>query len=308
MRHPVWKGRIHFGLLCIPAKFCAAARHDSIELHLVRSLDPPEIVKAAAAGGRTSNVVEFPTNDPTAERPIPARVERVRQAWVGSDGTVVSRSDLWLAWQYFDGRLVPLTQSELKKIRPPTSNDLRIAECVDPREIDLNYYGASFDVWPDEGGEAGYEILHSSLAKKRKVAIIHAPILRRRRLLMMRAGASKLVVHNLYFPDEVRLDDVYQIKPGLASKKDRERGAELVEEISHAWEPEKYKNTDRDRLLELIACRTQSTTPTKGGRDKPRPPVLFKDLLDRSIELARKGPKRERGGPGSRNRTKRPPA
>jgi DNA end-binding protein Ku len=230
---------------------------------------------------------------------------------VGEDGcTLIPRSALLLAWEFQAGQYVVFRKSELEALRAPKSGKLQILECVDPRQVDLKYYAESFDVWPGDGGEKGYEVLWAGLGDEGLVAIGELPLFQREQLVMIRLGRHGLVLHKLFFAKEVNFDDEYHVKRGLISAEERELARTLVRSQKAPWEPGKYSDKRQDRLLEFVFNKCQSVPPANGDYKKPRPaPVVnIEDALRRSIELMRKPPERERGGSGSRKRGKRPRA
>ncbi|MCL5746447.1 MAG: hypothetical protein M1541_21365 [Acidobacteria bacterium] len=86
---------------------------------------------------------------------------------------------------------------------------------MDASEIDQKYYDKSYDVWPDRGGENGYELFSLGLRDTGLVTISELPLFGRERAVVIRRGRRGLVLHTLFCAKEVDFDDEYDLKPGL---------------------------------------------------------------------------------------------
>jgi len=82
----------------------------------------------------------------------------------------------------------------------------------------------------------------------------------REHLVVLRPSGDALVVESLYFSDEIRgAEDVIGDLPGDDSFADRELkiAEQLIESLSVAWEPDRYHDTYRDRVQELIESKRE---------------------------------------------------
>lgn len=309
MAQTTWKGRIIFGLLSIPIKLRPAARRDRLPFRQVYGVDPPIAASAATAGnGAPPNVVAFPSSAPLPEPPLPDHVAPVHMAYVGEDGTtLLARSAIFKAYAMEGSNYAVFRPSELAALRASKASELQVTRFVDPSNIDQKYYDKSYDVWPDRGGEKGYELFCLGLRDTGLVAIGELPLYGRERTVVIQRGRRGLVLYTLFFAKEVNFDDEYDLKPGLASDYELELTRTLMRAQRGTFDPAGLRDKFQERVLEFILTRCQSVFSTAAGDKTPQPaPVVdIADALRKSLALARKPPRRETGGRGGRNKNKR---
>ena len=312
MAQTIWKGRIVFGLLSIPIKLRPAARRDRLPFRQVYGIAPPAAVRAAmAAEGAPPNVVPFPSNGLSPEPPLPDHVAPVHMAYVGEDATtLLARSAIFKAYALEGNNYAVFRPSELAALRAGKASDLPVTRFVDPSEIDQKYFDKSYDVWPDRGGEKGYELFSLGLRDTGLVAIGDLPLHGRERTVVIRRGRRGLVLYTLFCAKEVNFDNEYALKPGLASEEEIELTRTLMRAQRGTFDPAKLRDKFQERVLEFILTRCQSVFSTAAGDKTPQPaPVVdIADALRKSLALARKPPRREtgrRGGRHERNRRKK---
>ena len=107
----------------------------------------------------------------------------------------------------------------------------------------------------------------------------------------VRPEKSALVLETLLFADEVR-DPVKEIDvlPVEASFESREieMAKLLIDSMTTAWEPERYNDTYRERVEELIDQKRQGTVVVnEGPRAEPAPVVDLLAALQASVSAAR---------------------
>ena len=179
----------------------------------------------------------------------------------------------------------------------PAVTHLPIAAFVDPNEIDPKYLDAAYNVWPDHGGEKGYELFYVGLSGRRLVAFGEVALHGRERHVLIGPGRHGLVLHTLFYANEVNFEDEYHPKFGVATEQELELTQTLMAAEQAKFEPAALKNKYQERVIEFILSRCQSTVAATGTDKMPRPArvVDIADALRRSIELLRKPPATEPG-------------
>ncbi len=301
MPQTIWKGRLVFRLLSIPIKLHPAARRARVSFHNVYGIGSPTAAQAdTAPGAAPSNVVQFPSNGPSAEPPIPDHVARVHQAYIGQEpNTLLAKDAILKAYEVGADNFAVFRPAELAALRAPKATHLPVTEFVDPDEIDPKYFDASYDIWPDHGGEKGYALFYLGLSERRAAAIGELALFGRERHVLIRPGQHGLVLHTLFYANEVNFEDEYHPRFDLVSEQERELTKTLMAAQEAKFEPSKLKDKYQERVIEFILNRCQSTLAATGSDKMPQPaPVLdIAEALRKSIELARMPPTSE---PGSR--------
>jgi DNA end-binding protein Ku len=104
----------------------------------------------------------------------------------------------------------------------------------------------------------------------------------------LRVRDGILVLEQMYFADEVRSAD--ELKPGEVEVDDRElaMARQLVDAFAGEFEPEKYRDTYRDTLCEIIEAKREGETVRVPDQPEPEQPADLMAALRASVEAARK--------------------
>ena len=224
--HALGSGTISFGLVSIPIKLYAAASSQSVSFNLLH----------AKCG------------------------TRVRQQYVcPTDGVVVDRNEMVKGYEFAKDQYVTVTDAELKTLQGEASQVIDIAEFVPLDRVDPIYFEKTYYLGPDKGGEKAYRLLAEAMAKSQRVALAKFVMRGKETLVLIRAAQDGLMLHTLYFADEVR--NFGEIDRGASAKvKDGELdlAVKLLGELaSDAFEPGKYADEYRQRVLDLVQGKVE---------------------------------------------------
>lgn len=261
MPRPIWKGHVSFGLVNIPVVLHSAEQAN--ELHF-RMLDRRDRA--------------------------PIKYER-RNA---STGEPVAWDDIVKGYPYDEANFVLLSDEDFKQAAVEASQTVEIQDFVDAAAISPMYYDKPYYLAPVNKGEKGYALLRETLRRTKKVGVATV-VLRTRQYVGVLLPVGKVLVLNLLrFHEELRSADDLPL-PGeeLAEYKitDRElaMAEQLVESMTGLWEPEKYRDEYRDKLLHWIEQKARSgelspTSAVEAPEEEPGPVVNIMDLLQKSLE------------------------
>jgi DNA end-binding protein Ku len=133
-----------------------------------------------------------------------------------------------------------------------------------------------------------------------KIAIARFVMRGKQHLAAIRPSGPVLVLSTMYFPDEVRAPDVVGDVPETAEVSDRERKAavQLVESLTSEWEPERYQDTYRERVLDLVHRKAEGEEIVDERPAAQEGTVVdLMAALEASVRAAR-GDREARGGAG----------
>jgi DNA end-binding protein Ku len=262
MPRPIWSGSISFGLVNVPVKLFSAVSAQDVRFHQLRKSDASRI-----------------------------RQKRVSAA----DGEEVPYEEIVKGYEVAPDQYVVIEPEELAALDPKTTQTIDIEEFVDLGQIDPMYYEHPYYLVPDKRAEKAYALLSEAMQRTNKVAIARFVMRTKQYLAALRPGpGGALVLSTMNYADEVvpvaRLDGL----PGpddLAEVSDRElKMAEaLVESLAvDEFEPEKFHDTYRQRVLELIEAKAAGETlvapaaPDQGARV-----VDLMSALEASVKAAK---------------------
>jgi DNA end-binding protein Ku len=214
-------GTISFGLVSIPIKVYPASSSKTVHFSMLHAKDK----------------------------------SRMRQTYVcKACEETVERSDTVRGYEYARDQYVVLSEEELKAIEKASDHTIDIEEFVPISKVDPIYFEKSNLLGPDKGGQKAYRLLRDAMVESGRVAIGRFNQRGRQQLVLIRPTESGLVMHGLYYADEVRsFDDIdlggeVELKPNELSL-----AHQLIEQLSQRkFEPEKYEDEYRRQVLAAV--------------------------------------------------------
>jgi DNA end-binding protein Ku len=275
----VWKGHLTFGLVSIPVRLVRAARHETIGFHQLYRAEPPP-ARHDAREDREDN-----------DAP-PAPVTRVQQAAFipeASTQAPLPRENIVKGYEYEKNRYVVIEKEDLEKITPKTATEMQILEFVRMSEIDPIHFETSYYVSPEEAGEKPYALLFDALRQSGYVALAEFAMRRRQHAVVIRPGATGIIAHTMYYGDEIRKIDEFRTNTQLVTAKERDLAVTLINAMAAPFEPEKFKDTYREKLQELIAAKIEGKeVVAEQTSSKPVAVVDIMEALQKSLAIRRK--------------------
>lgn len=256
--HAIGSGTISFGLVSIPIKLYAAAVSGGASFHLLH----------AKCGSRIRQQQACPTCN-----------------------EAVDRGGLVRGYEFAKEQYVRLTDEELKALEGEASKIIDIAEFVPLPQVDSVYFEKTYYLGPDKGGEKAYRLLADAMAKTDRVALAKFVMRGKESLVLIRPAQGGLMLHTMYFADEVRAFGEID-KGGSAKIKEGELelALRLIDELSsEEFKPEQYQDEYRLRVLDLVNLKVEGKEVTAVGPQVQRAQVI--DLMEALKEsLAKRVP------------------
>jgi len=251
MATTVWKGYIAFGLISIPVRLFAAARAEHVSFHLVHA--------------KCSTRIKEQLYCPTCERTV------------GRDGVVKG-------YEEGKNRVVLVTDEELRKIAPKSTETMEISQFVKINDIDPIYYDTSYYAVPETGGKKPYQLLVEAMEKSGYAAIAKVGMHRREYIVVIRPRASGLTLHTLHYRNEVRELREYGAGDGVTIKpKEVELAEQLITKLAGPFKPQQYEDEYRDRILKLIEAKAKGKSVKLEPHRKMAPVVDLMAALRKSV-------------------------
>ncbi|HWN92385.1 MAG TPA: Ku protein, partial [Verrucomicrobiae bacterium] len=175
---------------------------------------------------------------------------------------------------------VRFTDEEIKSLEGEASKVIDIAEFVPLSTVDPIYFEKTYYLGPDKGGEKPYRLLADAMAKMERVALAKYVMRGKESLVLIRPSQHGLMLHTMYFADEVR--DFGEVGKGeSATLKEGEMGLaeRLIQELSRdEFKPEQYQDDYRQRVLDLVNLKVEGKEVTTVTPEVHRAQVI--DLMD----------------------------
>jgi DNA end-binding protein Ku len=231
MPRAIWSGAISFGLVNIPVKLYSAVSKKTVRFHQID----------AESGGR------------------------VRQKRVGPDGEEIPYEQIVKGYEIGPDRYVTIAPEELEALEPQKTRTIDIEDFVDLEQIDPIYYDHPYYLAPDTGAAKAYRLLVDAMEDSGKVAVARVVLRSKEHLVAIRPRDGALAMETMLFADEVipaeSLEELASAD-GDVQTSDRELAManQLIESLASDFEPGKYRDEYRERVLDLIERKAQGET------------------------------------------------
>jgi DNA end-binding protein Ku len=250
---PIWSGAIAFGLVNIPVKLYSALSPKEVRFHLVHAAD----------GGR------------------------IRQKRVCTvDDEEVPWSEVAKGYELGRGRVVMLSKEELEAVESEATKTIDIQEFCKLDEIDPIFYETTYHVLPGERAEKAYNLLHHAMERQGRVGIARFVMRTREYLCAVRPLEKGLALSTMQYADEIVPIEDYA-PPPRAKPAERElaMAEQLIETLSAPFEPERFKDEHREKVLEMIEGKAEGQDIVVQPAPAEKAEVIsLADALARSLE------------------------
>ena len=206
---------------------------------------------------------------------------RISQKRVCSlDGEEVEYSHIVKGYDLGGGRYVVVEPEELASIDVEATRNIDIEEFVDLADIDPVYFEKSYYLVPDGRAEKPYALLVETMQRCGKVALGRFVLRTKQYLAALRARDGVLVLSTMLYADEV-VDPGELEVPTAADTAPSERelnmAAQLVESLSAEFDPGKYHDEYREKVLAMIEAKAEGEIITQPEPAAEAAPVV--DLM-----------------------------
>ncbi|MGH2910697.1 MAG: Ku protein, partial [Solirubrobacteraceae bacterium] len=164
--------------------------------------------------------------------------------------------DIVKGYELSPDRYVLIEPEELDALDPKATRTIDIEEFVELSEIDPIYYDHSYYLAPAAGGAKAYRLLMEAMNESHKIAIGRIVIRSKQQLCALRPIGEALGLSTMLFGDEVlspdRIDELDALGDAEATKREVTMAQQLIDSLSAEFDPAKFKDEYRERVLELI--------------------------------------------------------
>jgi DNA end-binding protein Ku len=223
MPRAIWTGAISFGLVSVPVKLYSAVARKTVRFHQLHTTDGVRIQQ---------------------RRVCPA------------DGEEVPYEEIVKGYEIAPDRYVVIEPEELEALDPKRTRTIEIEDFVDLGEIDPIFYDHPYYLVHGPGGAKTYRLLLDAMRETGKVGIARVVIRTKEQLVALRPMGDVLGMATMIFADEVvppdRLDELDAEDDVQISERELAIARQLVDSLAGPFEPEKYHDSYREQVLQLI--------------------------------------------------------
>jgi DNA end-binding protein Ku len=215
---PIGNGNISFGLVSIPVKLFSATRSRSISFHLLHGKDQSRI-----------------------QQKIYCPVENA----------VIDRSELVRGYEFEKGRYVTFTDEELRSLEAQNDHSIEITEFLPLEKVDPLYFEESYYLAPEPNASKAYQLLANAMTQSGRVAVGRYTMRGKEHIVLIRPFDDGLMLHTMYYADEVRpADEVDRAPREPVKDSELALAKKLIDALTQKkFDPSKYHDTYRERVM-----------------------------------------------------------
>jgi DNA end-binding protein Ku len=218
----MWSGTISFGLVTIPVKLFNAVNKKNVSFNQLDSRD----------------------------------MQRIRYRKVNAEsGEEVPDDQIVKGYEVSKGQYVVVDPDDLEEFMPVATRAIELDEFVDLADIDPLFYDSPYYLAPDKVVKP-YALLTKAMGAAGKVGIGRFVMRNKEYVAAIRAIDGHLVLSTMVHADEVvdpsGIDELSGLDDIDIGEKELKMAEQLVASLAADFEPERYPDTYREQVLDLI--------------------------------------------------------
>ena len=219
----IWNGAVAFGAVNVPVKVFGAVESRTISFRELHERDGSEV------GHRL----------------------------VGPDGDEIPRERVTKGYEIDTDEYVVLSNDEIKAADGPRRKAVELEDFVPADQIDPFFYEKPYHLAPQSGAEKAYRLLVKALEESDRVGIGRVSLRQREQLVSVRPVDGVLRMQVMRFADALVSADDLEVEEPSKAPGDKEVGMAgmLVESLAGDFKPDKYEDTYRERVLEVVRAK-----------------------------------------------------
>ena len=254
---PLRNATITFGLVAIPVRFYTATKSEDVHFNLLHE----------SCGTRVN-----------------------RKWWCPYHEKIVSSDELIRGYAVTKNKYVTFTDEEIETLETDDNRALDITEFVDLGQIDPVFFEKAYFLGPAPGGGKTYHLLATAMKDQNKVAVANWVSGGRQHLVVLRPYENGLILHTMYYADEVRDFSAIDLERAPVREKEVQLAEMLINELTEKeFKPLQFKDEYRQRLLDRIRAKAQGKTIVAEEREEEKAGEVIDimEALRRSLEGGR---------------------
>jgi DNA end-binding protein Ku len=286
MPNAVWTGSLSLGLVVVPVRLYPAIHKKTVRFH---ELD---------RGGRRVRHVRV--SEPEVDYETPDRISgpAPHLAPEGQPRAQTSRGseepppelafeEIRKGFEVAPGLYVSMTREEVAALAPERSRVIDVQQFVAIAAVDPIYFESRYYVVPDREWSAPFRLLRQAMSAADHMAIAWFTLRSRKYLCVVRPFGEVMLLTTMVHADEVLKADFWiPDAHAVATEKEANMARLLIDTLSGPFEPERYPDEHRERLLHAI----DEKSPSQADMTAPPSPTRVLDLmaaLEASVKAAK---------------------
>lgn len=254
----IWSGTISFSLVAIPVRLVKAITPGRVSFRLLHSSDYSPLT---------------------------------RRMFCPKEEELVPPEEIVRGFELAPDHYLPITAEELASVSPERSRTIEIVEFIDLQEVDPVYFDHPYYLVPLKGGEKAYRLLAEIMRRTGKAGLAKFVLAEREYLVAIRSSEGALSLVTLHYREEILPVDDLMPKDGTIAAAEKSRMEQSIRKLLGDFQPEKYADQRREKVLELLKEKKGSamvTAPAGTEAEEEGPADLVAALEEIMREMKQK--------------------
>lgn len=310
MATAVWTGSLSLGMVVVPVRLYPAIQKKAVRF---RELDRDGRRVRHVRVSEPDVEWESPNRPLELRRPTPtirsgsetaARIETgdAQSPVLGQATPEVAYEEIRKGYEVAPGQYVSMTREEVFVLAPERNRVIDVQQFVDVSAVDPIYFEYRYYVVPDREWSSPFRLLRQAMAAADRMALAWFTLRSRRYLSAVRPFGDVMLLTTMVHADEIVGSNFWIAGADRApTDKELKMARLLIDTLSGPFEPERYPDEHRQRVLEAIEAKS----PIAAVAPAPPSPTKVLDLmaaLEASVKAAKAARTEEDRRPKARRR------
>ncbi|HEY3195087.1 MAG TPA: Ku protein [Candidatus Dormibacteraeota bacterium] len=289
MPNAIWTGSLSLGLVVVPVRLYPAIHKKTVRFHELDQVgrrvrhvrvSEPEVEFEPASRGPE---LLLPESGQASQRESSGRPTPIYEAPTSE----VSFEEIRKGYEVAPGEYVSMARDEVAALAPERSRVIDVQQFVDVSAVDPIYFESRYYVVPDREWSSPFRVLRQAMAAANRMALAWFTLRSRRYLGAVRPLGDVMLLTTMVHADEVVAADFW-IPDADAAPTDKELNMArlLIDTLSGPFEPERFPDEHRQRLLHAIEAKTK-TMPAEPASPSPTRVLDLMAALEASVTAAK---------------------
>ncbi len=255
----IWSGTISFSLVAIPVRLVKALEPGRISFRLLHSKDYSPLT---------------------------------RRMFCPEEEKMVSPDEIIRGYEIVPDKYILMTDEELESVSPERSRTIEIVEFIDTKEVDPIFYDHPYYLVPSKGGEKAYRLLAEVMRRTNKAGLAKLVLAEREYLVAVTSRDGALALTTLHYSEEILPGEGLSPKKGKIAAEEQSRMKKSIEHMMEKFDPGKYANERRKKLLDLLAAKAKEKAPVEAPaveEEEGEGPADLVAALEESMRQVKEG-------------------
>ncbi|RJP73941.1 MAG: Ku protein [Candidatus Abyssobacteria bacterium SURF_17] len=256
--HGIWSGTISFSLVAIPV----------------------QLVKAVETGRVSFRMLHSEDYSPLA-----------RKMFCPSGEKIVTPEETIRGYEIEPDKYIEITEEELESVSPERSRTIEIVEFIDMKEVDSIYYDHPYYLVPLKGGEKSYRLLVEVMQRTNKAGLAKFVLGEREYFVAVKSRDGALALFTLHYSKEILPHEDILPKEEKVEAEHKSRMKKSIKKMMADFNPEKYADERREKIMELIKKKTKEKAPVEAPEvevEEGESPADLVAALEKSMRKVKK--------------------